>query len=104
MTWLTVPVIDIAPFWTGGDADKRAVARQMGAPVGTSASSSSPGARRVAGAPRIRWTRSPRGGFFDRPLTEKMRVARPARDVARGYIGLAARNRAAPRTVRHGAT
>ena len=26
--------------------------------------------------------------FFDLPLAEKMRVARPARDVARGYIGL----------------
>jgi isopenicillin N synthase-like dioxygenase len=82
----TVPIIDIGPYRDG--SDKRGVAR------------------RVARACRdigflvidghgvdpslIAATRRTGHAFFDLPLQEKMRVARPTPDVARGYIGLEA--------------
>lgn len=86
MKLLNVPVIDIAPFMQGSAADKLAVAkavdracRDIGFLViqGHGVSSQLMDAvRRVS------------RDFFDLPLAEKQRVARPAKDVARGYIGL----------------
>ena len=86
MTLLSVPVIDIAPYWTGGDAGKRAVAaavdracRDIGFLV-------------IAGhgvAPElIEQPRTVARKFFDLPLEEKMRVGQPARNVTRGYTPL----------------
>src|SRR5438034_1882324 len=84
MTWLTVPIIDIAPYWTGVDAGKRDVARQIGE------------ACRDIGFLVIAGHRVPPDliaavddvsrEFFDLPLDEKMKVVRPAPDVTRGYI------------------
>src|SRR5438128_9988294 len=84
MTWLTVPIIDIAPYWTGVDAGKRDVARQIGE------------ACRDIGFLVIAGHRVPpeliaavddvSREFFDLPLDEKMKVVRPAPDVTRGYI------------------
>ena len=84
MTWLTVPIIDIATYWTGVDAGKRDVARQIGE------------ACRDIGFLVIAGHRVPPDliaavddvsrEFFDLPLDEKMKVVRPAPDVTRGYI------------------
>jgi isopenicillin N synthase-like dioxygenase len=86
MKLLDVPVIDIAPFYTGGAAGKQAVAdavnlacRDIGFLV-------------ISGhgvdADLIARTRAVSRAFFDLALAEKQRVARPAKDVTRGYIGL----------------
>lgn len=87
MTWLTVPVIDIAPYWTGGDAEKRAVARQIGEAcrdIGfLVVASHGVSPELIASVDEV--SRE----LFDRPLPEKMRVARPAPDVTRGYIPIA---------------
>src|SRR2546427_6657903 len=79
MTWLTVPVIDITAYWTGVDASKRDVARQIGE------------ACRDIGFLVIAGHRVPPDliaavddvsrEFFDLPLDEKMKVVRPALDV-----------------------
>jgi isopenicillin N synthase-like dioxygenase len=82
----TVPIIDIAPYLDGRDklgvAQKVANAcRDIGFLVVTGHAidpSLVDAARRVSTA------------FFDLPLGEKMRVKRPATDVARGYIGMEA--------------
>ena len=81
-----VPIIDITPYRDG--SNKASVARQVaqacrdigflvirGHGVSTSL---------------IAETRSIGCDFFDLPLQRKMRIARPAPDVARGYIGLEA--------------
>ena len=82
----TVPVIDIAPYRDG--SDKNRVAQQVAEAcrdigflviVGHGVHSGLVEAVRRTGRT-----------FFDLPLAEKMRVARPAPDVARGYIGLEA--------------
>jgi len=83
MTLLSVPVIDIAPYRTGGEAGKREVAaaidracRDIGFLV-------------ISGhgvAPElVEETREVTRAFFDVPLEEKLRVRHPARDVLRGY-------------------
>lgn len=86
MKLLDVPIIDIAPFTHGNAADKLAVAkavdqacRDIGFLVihGHGVSS-----QLMAAVRRVSCD------FFDLPLSEKQRVARPAKDVARGYIGL----------------
>ena len=83
-TLQNVPVIDIAPFLSG--ADKLGVAgavdracRDIGFLV-----------VRGHGVPTdlIERTRAAGRAFFDLPLADKMRVARPAPGVARGYVGL----------------
>jgi len=84
MTWLTVPIIDIAPYWTGVDAGKLGVAKEIGE------------ACRDIGFLVIAGHRVPPDliaavddvsrEFFDLPLDEKMKVVRPAPDVTRGYI------------------
>ncbi len=86
MKLLNVPIIDIAPFAHGSAADKLAVAtavdqacRDIGFLV-------------IQGhgvSPElINTVRRVSRDFFDLSLAEKQRVARPAKDVARGYIGL----------------
>lgn len=86
MKLLNVPIIDIAPFTQGSDSDKLAVAkavdqacRDIGFLVIQGHGVSSQLIEEVRRVSR---------DFFDLPLTEKQRVARPAKDVARGYIGL----------------
>ena len=86
MKLLDVPVIDIAPFLRGAPADKARVAEQVGR------------ACRDIGFLVIQGhgvdpalserMRAVSRAFFDLPLAEKARVARPAKDVARGYIAL----------------
>jgi len=86
MQLLDVPVIDIAPFLRGAPADKARVAEQVGR------------ACRDIGFLVIQGHGVDRGlsermravsrAFFDLPLAQKARVARPAKDVARGYIAL----------------
>jgi isopenicillin N synthase-like dioxygenase len=82
----TVPTIDIAPYRQGSDT--HGVARQVARACrdigflvigGHGVEPSLVAAMRRTGQ-----------AFFDLPLQEKMRVARPAPDVARGYIGLEA--------------
>jgi isopenicillin N synthase-like dioxygenase len=86
MTWLTVPVIDIAPSWTGAPAEKHRVARAIGEACRDI------GFLIIAGhgVPPALITDLDEVSreFFDLPLAEKMRVVRPAPDVTRGYIPL----------------
>lgn len=86
MTLQIVPIINIAPFRHG--ADKAAVAalvdqgcRDIGFLV-ISGHGVDPALVTAA--------RDVSRRFFDLPLEEKLRVARPAPDVCRGYIGLEA--------------
>src|SRR5271155_2854737 len=83
MTLLSVPIIDIAPYWTGGDAGKRAVAaavdracRDIGFLI-------------ISGhgipGEMVEETRVLARAFFELPLAEKMRVGQPAPNVSRGY-------------------
>lgn len=84
MTLMTVPIIDISPYWTGCETNKRAVARQIDE------------ACRDIGFLIISGHHVPQSltdavddvsrAFFDLPLLEKMQVVRPAPDVTRGYI------------------
>src|ERR1700722_10206406 len=86
MPQLSVPIIDIEPYRTGGDARKRDVAaavdracREIGFLV-------------ISGhgiAPEmVEETRAVARRFFDLPLDEKLRVAQPAPNVSRGYTRL----------------
>jgi isopenicillin N synthase-like dioxygenase len=80
----SVPIIDIAPYRTGTEARKRAVAAQIGEAcrdIGflvIAGHGISPGL--------IDAVDDVSRAFFDLPLAEKMRIARPAPDVTRGYI------------------
>jgi isopenicillin N synthase-like dioxygenase len=83
---LSVPVIDIAPFRTGGPAEKMAVAdlvdracRDIGFLI-----------IEGHGVPRplMAKMREVSRAFFDLPIDEKKKLARPAVDVLRGYIGV----------------
>lgn len=84
MTAMTVPVIDLAPYLDG--TDKMAVARAV------DRACRSIGFLVVTGhgvSPAlVERTRAAGRDFFDLPLAEKQRVARPAPTIARGYIGL----------------
>jgi isopenicillin N synthase-like dioxygenase len=86
MALLNVPVINIAPFRQGGDGEKAAVAervaeacRDIGFLIIAGHGIDPALIERVDGVSRR---------FFDLPLEAKMRVARPATDVTRGYIPL----------------
>jgi isopenicillin N synthase-like dioxygenase len=84
MTLMTVPIIDIAPCWSGSEASKRAVAHQIDAAcrdIGFLIISGH-------GVPLdlIASVDEVSQAFFDLPLEEKMRVVRSAPDVTRGYI------------------
>ena len=83
MTLLSIPIIDIAPYWTGGDPGKRAVAAsvdQACRDIGFLIISGH-------GIPEemIEETRELARTFFDLPLTEKMRVVSP-RPMSRAVI------------------
>ncbi len=86
MKLLNVPIIDIAPFAHGSAADKLTVARAV------DQACRDIGFLVIQGhgvSPElINTVRRLSRDFFDLPLVEKQRVARPAKDVARGYIGL----------------
>ncbi|HMN82029.1 MAG TPA: 2-oxoglutarate and iron-dependent oxygenase domain-containing protein, partial [Burkholderiaceae bacterium] len=86
MTLLHVPVIDIAPFRTGSAGARAAVGRavdQACRDIGFLVITG----HGVSGS-LIHATRDVSRRFFDLPPHEKRRVARPAADVARGYVGL----------------
>ena len=84
MTLLHVPVIDIAPFLSGEPDGKKKVAAQVAEAcrdIGfliISGHGIDPALTDRVDALSRR--------FFDLPMEEKMRVARPAKDVTRGYI------------------
>ena len=84
MTLLTVPVIDLAPYRDGTD--------KMGVAHAVDRACRDSGFLVVGGhgvSPAlIERTRAAGRAFFDLPLAEKQRVARPAPTVARGYIGM----------------
>ncbi len=81
---LEVPVIDVAPFRSGDPTRRRVVAQAAGQALNdigflviTGHGVDPDLIARVQAASRA---------FFDLPLEEKQRVARPAPDVTRGYI------------------
>lgn len=80
----SVPIIDIGSYRDG--SDKHKVGRQV------AQACRDIGFLVIAGhgveQSLITATRRTSQDFFDLPLTEKMRVARPMADVARGYVGL----------------
>src|SRR5271156_5930979 len=87
MPQLSVPIIDIGPYWGGGEAGKRDVAaavdracRDIGFLV-------------ISGhgiAPEmVEETREVARGFFDLPIAEKLRVGQPAPTVFPGHTPLA---------------
>lgn len=87
MKLLDVPIIDFGPFRTGDTEDRHTVAKHIDQ------------ACRDIGFLVIRGhgiqpalidrTREVSRQFFDLPGAEKLKVARPAPDVSRGYVGLA---------------
>jgi isopenicillin N synthase-like dioxygenase len=86
MKLLNVPIIDISPFTNGSATDKLAVAQAVDKAcrdIGFLVIQGHGVSREL-----IDTVRRVSGDFFDLPLVEKQRVARPAKDVARGYIGL----------------
>lgn len=83
-----VPVIDIAPFRTGDAAAKRRVAAEVGRAVDGIGFLVITGHGIDAGF--VDEVRAVSAAFFDLPEEEKRRVARPAPDIARGYIPLEA--------------
>jgi isopenicillin N synthase-like dioxygenase len=86
MKLLNVPIIDIAPFRHGTDADKRTVAKavdQACRDIGFLVIQGH-GVSKALMDDMQRVSRD----FFDLDLREKQKVARPANDVARGYIGM----------------
>lgn len=86
MKLLDVPVIDIAPFRLGGEAEKQAVAAQVDRACRDIGFLAIRGHGVDAGL--IARTRAVSNAFFDLPLEEKKRVVRPAPHVTRGYIGM----------------
>lgn len=86
MKLLNVPIIDIAPFRTGGEAERQQVAQAVDR------------ACRDIGFLVIRGhgvdpsliekTREVSRDFFDLPPAQKLQVAKPAVDVSRGYTGV----------------
>ncbi|WP_144183321.1 isopenicillin N synthase family dioxygenase [Elioraea rosea] len=83
-----VPVIDIAPFRTRDAAAKQRVAAKVGRAV------DGIGFLVITGhgidRALVDQVRDVSNAFFDLPEAEKMRVARPGPDIARGYIPLEA--------------
>ncbi len=83
-----VPIIDVAPFRGGDAAAKRAVAAEVGRAVHDI------GFLVITGhgvdPALVRAVQDASNAFFDLPMAEKLRVARPAPDVTRGYIPLEA--------------
>jgi isopenicillin N synthase-like dioxygenase len=86
MKLLNVPVIDLKPFRRGSEADKKQVAEAV------DRACCDIGFLIIKGhgiSPElIARTREVSRDFFDLPLADKKKVARPSIDVARGYIGV----------------
>ena len=84
MTLMTVPIIDMAPYWTGSQVGKQAVAQKI------DEACRDIGFLLIAGhgvpSDLIASVEDVSRTFFDLPVPEKMRVVRPAPDVTRGYI------------------
>ncbi len=84
MTLMTVPIIDMTPYWTGAEVSKRAVAYEI------NAACRDIGFLVIAGhgVPQelVEAVDEESRAFFDLPLEKKMRVVRPAPDITRGYI------------------
>jgi isopenicillin N synthase-like dioxygenase len=84
--YMQVPVIDVAPFRGGGGSIRRTIAEAVGQAVNDI------GFLVVTGhgvdPALIEQVQTVSRQFFDLPLEEKQRVARPAPDVTRGYIPL----------------
>ena len=78
MALLTVPLIDIAPYWAGAEARKREIAQQIGEACRDI------GFLIIAGhgvpSDLIGAVDDVSRAFFDLPLEEKLRVVRPAPD------------------------
>jgi len=95
MTLMHVPVIDIAPFLSGGASDKRRVAASVGQACRDI------GFLIISGhgvdPALIARTDALSRQFFDLPLAAKLAVKRPAMDVTRGYIPIEAEAVAASR-------
>jgi isopenicillin N synthase-like dioxygenase len=95
MTLMHVPVIDIAPFLSGGARDKQAVADEVGQACRDI------GFLVISGhgvdPELIARTDALSRAFFDLPLAAKLAVKRPAMDVTRGYIPIEAEAVAASR-------
>src|SRR5580693_5664919 len=85
---LDVPVIDVAPFRSGGLAVRRAVADEVGRAVNDI------GFLVITGhgidPELVAKVQAVSNAFFDLPEDEKRKVLRPAPDVTRGYIPLEA--------------
>jgi len=90
MALLTVPIINIASYWTGAEARKRELAQQVGEACRDM------GFLIIAGhgvpSDVIAAVDDVSHEFFDLPLEEKMQVVRPAPDVTRGYIPMEGEN------------
>jgi isopenicillin N synthase-like dioxygenase len=84
MTLMTVPIIDLAPNWTGSPASKLALAHEI------DEACRDIGFLIIAGhgipLDLIAAVDEVSRAFFDLPLAEKMQVVRPAPDITRGYI------------------
>jgi len=85
-----VPLIDVAPFLYGSARDQRAIAARIGcacADIGFFAiAGHGVPAELVASMARVS------RAFFDLPLDEKRRVARPRPEQSRGYVGVGDEN------------
>jgi len=84
MTLMTVPIIDMSPYWTGSEASKWTVVQQI------DVACRDIGFLVIAGhgVPQelVEEVDDVSRAFFDLQLEEKMQVVRPAPDVTRGYI------------------
>src|SRR5262245_39153187 len=87
---VTVPVIDVAPFFTGGRAERLAVARAIGRACEDIGFFTIVGHGVDPGLIE-RMDRVSRA-FFDLPLADKQKVARPKPEQSRGYIGVGEEN------------
>ena len=83
-----VPIIDVAPFQAGPATVKNAIAAKVGQAINDI------GFLVITGhgvdPALIAQVQTASNQFFDLPIQEKQRVARPAPDVTRGYIALEA--------------
>lgn len=86
MPLLHVPIIDIHPFLQGDDNAKRAVAGEV------DRACRDIGFLIISGhgvdPDLLARMRTVSNAFFDLPMADKVKVAQPAKDVTRGYIGI----------------
>jgi isopenicillin N synthase-like dioxygenase len=86
MSDAAIPVIDLAPYFRGGDAEKRRVARRI------DDACTEVGFFTIVGhgvpEDEIQKVRQATVDFFALPLAEKLKVERPPDKISRGYNGL----------------